>query len=28
VEMLWHDLRPRLLDAHRAGVRPMRRWQG
>jgi hypothetical protein len=28
VEMLWRDLRPRLLDAHRAGVRPLQRWQG
>lgn len=28
VEMLWRDLRPRLLEAHRAGVRPLQRWQG
>ncbi|MGW7648333.1 hypothetical protein [Streptomyces bobili] len=27
MEMLWLDLRPRLLDAHRAGVRPLERWQ-
>lgn len=27
MDMLWSDLRPRLLDAHRAGVRPLRRWQ-
>lgn len=28
VELLWRDLRPRLLEAHRAGVRPLQRWQG
>ncbi|MFD5270376.1 hypothetical protein [Streptomyces sp. NPDC058335] len=27
VEMLWHDLRPRLLAAHRAGLRPLGQWQ-
>jgi hypothetical protein len=27
VEMLWRDLRPRLVDAHRAGVRPLQRWR-
>jgi hypothetical protein len=27
VEMLWQDLRPRLVDAYRAGVRPLQRWQ-
>jgi hypothetical protein len=27
MEMLWLDLRNRLLDAHRAGVRPLERWQ-
>jgi hypothetical protein len=27
VELLWAGLRPRLLEAHRHGVRPLMRWQ-
>lgn len=27
VELLWSGLRPRLLEAHRDGVRPLTRWQ-
>ncbi|WP_436982890.1 hypothetical protein [Streptomyces sp. enrichment culture] len=27
VELLWRDLRPHLLEAHRAGMRPLRQWR-